>query len=1003
MSGVTTAISLARARLRHRPARGLLVALAVTLVVGVEVASAGVSRMAGDEALRAGLADVPAGYRSIVVSASGFLSEPAALARRGDLVRQILRPVSAAPPRALTLFQPLADAAGATFSLAGVDDLPTAVTVLTGRLPAPCTPTRCEVVQVGPEAAPRLDPSLGVVVVGTAIMRDRSVLSGSYQPTDHAPVLIGDGSRGMDSLASLPTFGRSNGWVAAVNDAALTITGVGPELARLAALRSALALADRGLYLTAPDEQLAIAAARSDTAARRLLLVGAGAVALAAAFALLAAIGLARDHQAAARLLSRRGAGRAAIAAFHLAEAMPSVVLGATGGLLLGAVAVDRIARHESLGAGYPSQAIGDALATVLITGSLVLGVIVLVLARLATERVPGKLPLALVGVGLAAVTFLAARRGAVAPSRLAATDDPLLAFLPTLAATTAALLAAIAGPPILTLVERALGQRALVVRLALLAVVRRPLRLTGVAGFVAAAGALALFAVTYAATLHDGARDEAGFRVPFDATIAEGPALILPLEVSSLAGYGHLTPGLTAYGVVRQSANVRSAGHQAVPVALLGVPAGALAAMDSFRPDFATRSRSELARLVAWHDGRYRGPVLPAGTTRISLDLAGEFRRFEASVDLRDGAGVVRVLALDATAGVSVPPTSPGTVLAGITFRVPDHDVARRLHQAGEGVAPAAGREGTFRILALRANGSVVPGLGVPWVVVSGGSLVRSGPGVAVHWVVVAEAVRVRPAQPTDHGIPVIADPATAAAAGADGSVALTVGAGSVLRGIVVGTADRVPGLPSRFVVADVAALSPALDADEPVTGAVREVWLRGPAERALAGPRFAALEITYRRRLVATLAGDPLGRAAVALVAVAGGLAVLLALIAIILGLLGDARDERAELYALETDGLPPRTIRRLLVVRSVMSVAIAAPVGTLAGLLVVRSTAQLIAVTAQATVPEPPLLVAIAWWQPLLAVAGSVVVASVVAVACALPLLRGRLPRRPEGGLG
>jgi hypothetical protein len=332
----------------------------------------------------------------------------------------------------------------------------------------------------------------------------------------------------------------------------------------------------------------------------------------------------------------------------------------------------------------------------------------------------------------------------------------------------------------------------------------------------------------------------------------------------------------------------------------------------------------------------------------------------------------------------------------------VPNHQVAQRLHQAGEGVAPASAREGTLRIVAVRANGLPVAGLDGPWTVVSGGSIVPSTAAIAVHWVLVAEQIRLRLVQPTDPGIPVIVDPATAAAAGPGGALAVATGAGRVLRGIVVATAARVPGLPARFVVADVAALSPALDADEPVTGSIRELWLRGPVERALADPRFGVLDISYRRRIEATLASDPLARAAIALVAIAGLLALALAVVALVLGLLGDARDERAELYALEADGLTARAIRRTLVVRAVVGVAIAAPVGVAAGMLVARSTAQLIAVTASATVPEPPLAVSVAWWQPVVLVASTLLASALIATVAAAPLLRGRLPRRPEGGL-
>src|SRR6185295_9438417 len=95
--------------------------------------------------------------------------------------------------------------------------------------------------------------------------------------------------------------------------------------------------------------------------------------------------------------------------------------------------------------------------------------------------------------------------------------------------------------------------------------------------------------------------------------------------------------------------------------------------------------------------------------------------------------------------------------------------------------------------------------------------------------------------------------------------------------------------------------------------------------------------------------------------------GLAVLLA---------GDARDDRRELFDLETQGAGPGTLRRHLRLRAVL----VAGLGLLGGLAV-----DLVTLTAGASLPEPPLAVAVDWRLVALACAVyAVLTAGLVALA-------------------
>src|SRR5437763_3545180 len=144
--GVRAVLVLAFARLRHRPASWLLVALGVAGATVLPVLTRNSSTIVAAQALRHGIAALPPGQRSLTVSYNGLGLTPDDLATLDRQARARLAGLSARPARSELLFRPLADAAGGTFSLGATDDLARAVRIMSGRLPTSCQPQRCEVV-----------------------------------------------------------------------------------------------------------------------------------------------------------------------------------------------------------------------------------------------------------------------------------------------------------------------------------------------------------------------------------------------------------------------------------------------------------------------------------------------------------------------------------------------------------------------------------------------------------------------------------------------------------------------------------------------------------------------------------------------------------------------------------------------------------------------------------------------------------------------------------------
>jgi hypothetical protein len=222
-----------------------------------------------------------------------------------------------------------------------------------------------------------------------------------------------------------------------------------------------------------------------------------------------------------------------------------------------------------------------------------------------------------------------------------------------------------------------------------------------------------------------------------------------------------------------------------------------------------------------------------------------------------------------------------------------------------------------------------------------------------------------------------------------------------------VVGVLPRFPTVGASFVVADEGALAARLDSREPGTGAVDELWLwapdaSGPAlARSLAQPPFDRLAVALRSAEQDRLVADPLARGAAGLLVTSAMLALAVAVLAVVLLVVADRRDEAAELYAWEADGLAPRALRRSLFVRAAAVVLLAVPAGLLVGLVLTRATASIVTVTAVGTTPTPPLALSVgpAWVGAVLG--AGLVVALGAAAAVAASSLREPLPVPPDAG--
>jgi len=216
-------VRLALVRLRAASGRAALVALGIAAgaaMLALAVAGAGAVR---DRAVQRELMRIGPSNSSVQVVWSGVPAQASVPISRLDArARSALASIVPGKPFGVSLFRQ-ANFGGAFINLGGVDGLGRWVRLRSGRLPAPCTPRRCELVLVGGSGRlPRL-PFLHVVGRGT-LASDAPLdayfgARGSKSP----PLLLANGALAVGSLPipDADLISRTYGWVLPVASGSL--------------------------------------------------------------------------------------------------------------------------------------------------------------------------------------------------------------------------------------------------------------------------------------------------------------------------------------------------------------------------------------------------------------------------------------------------------------------------------------------------------------------------------------------------------------------------------------------------------------------------------------------------------------------------------------------------------------------------------------------------------------------------------------------------------------
>jgi hypothetical protein len=1020
---------LAGVRLRRQGGPLVLVVLGLAAAAAMLAAVLAGTTAAEDREVARQVTQLPAKVRSVRVNWFSVGGQVAPYATLDANVRRQLERVLPQRATGTSLYREH-QFGGALLSLGAVDDLGRWVRLRSGRLPRVCRPERCEVLVIRRGGRIANVPGLRLVPVGVGSLRTATLFGDAVPAQDLGesafvekirryhrpappPLVLANGVAALDRSPVLHDAYRSYGWVLPLRRRNVRSWSARALGTRIEQARTAFQGSSFGFELTAPTDELLAAADSARVAGRRLLLLGGEAVALLLAFAVLVA---ARRRPGAEALLARlRAAGisrwQGGLVVF--VESLAAALAGTVLGWLVGSAAAAAIA-------GRSGEPVGALLSHSVLSGrgivialAVAAGAALVVTLALTIEPVRlgglalSPLDVAALGAVLAVVVALA--RGAANAGELLADNGTglVLLILPALVAFAAAVAVARLLPLALRGLERLVPENALALRLAALGLARRPGYAAVAVAFVVVSVGFALFASSYRSTLVVAQRQEAAFAVPADEVVREDLAQLIPVRsVVTPQVERSLGPGVRVDRVTRVAGSI--VGADVTGITVLGLPRGALAGIGGWRSDFASAGPKQLAHEV--DPGRpvaLRGPRIPDGARRLSLRMVVHRTQLGlvAYVAAPDGSFVPIRLARNegprpTVLVAPVPAGARGGRLVAYRLEPPP-----KLEERGaDSGAPAVG---IVELGPPRVDGRPLTGYG-DWVGTTGVDRLTRRGALRFHVTLTNEVdTYLRPRQPTDGlQIPAVVSPFLATLAGPDRVLGVTVN-GEQLQFRVAAVAQRFPGIPqdvtSDFLVVDRPALESALNTSTPGTGFASELWLETPQSRRaavearLGKPPFTALAVSSRSKLEHSLRAEPVARAALAMLETAALTALLLALLGLVLGTISERRDEAAELFDLEAQGVAPASLRRQLRLRASLAGLAGALGGALTGLLLSLLVVRFVELTANATAPEPPLQLAPDWPLIALTALGAAIAGAVLVSAATWQAFRGRVPAR------
>jgi len=897
---------LACARLRKYPLHAISLAVVVALALISLLTLQGISHSSSNSLVTYALSKLPDGDRALTISSNRIFTSTSDYASIDKYLAKNLSGLTSGGLSREVLYHEISDSHGMGFYFGGLDALAGRVHLKSGRLPAACTPTRCEVVLVGGQtgATPRPE-SFGLVVVGVGDFTDTRIFAGTFAPSTGTPVLVAEGIAAASSMPRIGNFQGSDGWIGEINLKLIERDGVDSYRNSVLAFENKVSLDHPGLTLTWPSDALSEASNRSSGLTVRLILLSYIVGALLVAFLVLLSLRQKDQHFRYRSGLSRIGTPKKTLAEELIIENAGPLFLGLALAVLFSPLiphVLNAIHFHADLTHIYHGWQRNFLLlfaALALISGFAILG---------DQSWLPRAWIPFLLAAGLLYAYFAASGE-----------HDSRVWGIPLLFAIVPLTISYL-GLRWLSFLWRRRSMNTYVL-------IRENFGMwQGVAAILALTTLLAVVTLSFESGIQKSVITQAQNEVPLDVSVKTSASLIRPLDLGGVSDYEHLLAGSSAYPVLRIGSSIRGQNTVADSLSLIGVVPASLSKMTD--PALANLTTLISPTTAVAEPGVNMGAGIRLDVVLANIpkeiDLIGWFRTPRGSHTSLTftGHGAVRTLLLLGR----IPSDS---ILVGFELRETSDYLSRRLHAQGEG---------SFSVPVLRGVGSIlnVSIDGRPQSLPDRDWNLKKFP-----YVFDGGRLFVRPIWQIS--IPrVVVDPVTAALA-SNGLLTLAAGNSIDFQVRVESVQTFFPSAGNRFVIMDIDQLQQVISRNEPGAIDPVEIWVSTPhpvlyLDR-VKSSGFHTLLIQSRTDALTGFRVDPLnvGSDGSYKVALLFALVIAFFIHATALPLL---RKERADLlFDLEVAGVGPTALRRALRRALRFTLFIAIVVGLVIGLLVSR----------------------------------------------------------------
>jgi hypothetical protein len=898
--------TLAWARLRIHSLRTFTIALSVALALVALLALQGISHSTGNSLITYSLSQLPEGDRTLTLTSSKIIASPDQFRSIDTYLSAHLSKLTSGELSPEIMYHEISDSHGVGFYVGGVDSLPRSVRLASGRLPRQCTPSSCEVIQIGGSgnSSPQVD-RLGIKIVGRGNFPNSQLFSGTMAPSDGTALLVANGIAAVSALPHFANLQGATGWVGTMDISRIATDGADAYIASMLAFENQLSIDHPEVTLTWPQDALAEASDQAKGISDRFVLLDFVVGALLIAFLILFTLRHRREHQLFQAGLSRIGTPKKTILLEIVIENFASLFLGSFVAFMFSLLIPATLslahfhANLLSIYQGWPKYPLLVCAALGLVSGSLMSG-------DKAWRRqlwIP-------YSVGTIFLLVFLQQNGI----------QELRFWLVPFAYT---LIPSLIGYVILRSASLYWRKRN---HLTYILFREHAAMWQGVTAILTLASILALIALSFDSGISRDVTARSRDEVPLDISLKTGPELIRPLDLGSTDDYEKLVPNTRAYPILRSGTAVRNESSVSDTLSLIGIPPAALRAM----PDNSIR---RLSTVIAPAQPSVEQGINIGTTSKILVTL----RSIPKEVDMLAwfqtprGTHISAIFAShEAARTLTLAGQVPtGSSLIAFEFRETSDYLSRRLHAMGEGSFSVPMLKGIGSIVTVSFDGHLQALSNKDWHQVNfpyefnGGSLY------------------LRPT--TKEDIPqVIVDPLTAALA-TNGTLTLT-GASSGYFQVRIGAIAKVfPSAGDRFAIMDLSQLQNEigqtdLGATDPI-----ELWVSTthPSQylARVANSPFRNLLAVSQQNIARELKADPanVGLSGAYRVAIFYALLLAIFMFASALPLLYN--ESRSVLLQLEAGGNSPRELRRSLRKASRLSTAVALLLGTGIGLLVGR----------------------------------------------------------------